>query len=118
MLVSGEVVGRRQLCHVGGVKFYGTPLLDERAKVLSLALPVAFEDVARVAAFQIARSADHPPAARNGEGLRVLLEKMGGKRETMREERKKLVLMLHDWNSFRGLRFSHSSGRQTGTRVA
>ena len=32
--------------------------------------------------------------------------------------RRRLVLMLHDWHSFVYLRFSHSAGRQTGTRVA
>ena len=34
------------------------------------------------------------------------------------DTRRRLVLMFHYWHSFRSLRFSHSAGRQTGTRVA
>ena len=49
--------------------------------------------------------------------VEVLEEKEKGESE---EEytRRSLVLILHYWHSFVGLRFSHSAGRQAGTRVS
>ena len=63
-----------------------------------------------------------------GDGRRGLFEKGGegvwgcqrrrGMKAKKQDTRRRLALMLHDWHSFEGLRFSHSAGRQAGTRVA
>ena len=46
------------------------------------------------------------------------VKKEGRRGEKKKGKRREIVLMLHDWHSFRRLRFSHGAGRQAGTRVA